>query len=754
MADADDNPPPTNMKKHMIRIGFKDKPSSFMRVPRNKLHPVHINRLFNCNVELLLDTFSEAYYPEQWVWELKAKPFEYYIVNFLKTEIPIDPEDDPNYMGGSCLFVENVPIDVDRASLKAWLCAGMRSNVTRIKKLRERVADATSKLSNVQRQLKDVPFMQTDAGTQKEAASQRKTMAEFLTTELDMREAKVRERKQKLREVEREFDAMEFTLEKYEKSKSSAEWTWKLVLPKEKRKLATKIVRMDDWPNYNLALADAGGPGGNPPPLPPSVVFGRMEEHDEEYEIRGLIANMRRARVVRHREGTGGLVFEGHVRVTPNYFYRGGWKYGVKHGHGKCTRYSWVYEGDHDEGRRYGHGHFTLSNGDLYDGECVLKPQSAIGNSNSRIRYGNSLWHGNNGRYQFGDGSVYTGAFLNGKPFGKGKYEDVNGDTKEGDFVDGMLEGFGTWKKADNIKYEGEFKMDLPHGVGKLTLPDGSYYEGDFENGVMHGRICGAGGKEKTDTAQVAGKYPSWVVLQELTEEEKDFTWVEIEGKDKKDVPLSKRIARDYALASRKMGRTRKAIVAQKLWNNGKGHNEEWRFEGYYRDGVRQGYGTEWYGERLAAGGDRNTKDFHLSESLGGPWKQGRIQGLGLHVAAPKGSILWPVAYYSHKHRSDFDPVVYEGVHHRSVAHERTLIASKRQALKEFRKHRVLQQKLEKRNKQSFENALYEQRASFFDDDIWELMTEEEQSEEKRHQTYEKEKQNSSDMRVLLRKKL
>ena len=99
----DDNPPPTNMKKHMIRIGFKDQAKSFMRVPRNKLHPTHINRLFNCNVELLLDQFSEAYYPEQWVWELKAKPFEYYIVNYLKTEVPVDPEDDPNYMGGAAL---------------------------------------------------------------------------------------------------------------------------------------------------------------------------------------------------------------------------------------------------------------------------------------------------------------------------------------------------------------------------------------------------------------------------------------------------------------------------------------------------------------------------------------------------------------------------------------------------------------------------------------------------------------------------
>lgn len=156
---VDPNPRPTSMKKHIIRIGFKDKPKSFQSVPRDKLHISHINKIFNCNCELLLDDFSEAYYPEQWVWELKAKPFKYTIVEYLKTELPIDPEEDPNFMGKSQLFVENVPDYVDKVSLTAWLTAGMRSNVTRIKKLRERVQDAKKKLTQVEKQLKDVPFM-------------------------------------------------------------------------------------------------------------------------------------------------------------------------------------------------------------------------------------------------------------------------------------------------------------------------------------------------------------------------------------------------------------------------------------------------------------------------------------------------------------------------------------------------------------------------------------------------------------------
>ena len=762
----DDNPPPTNMKKHMIRIGFKDQAKSFMRVPRNKLHPTHINRLFNCNVELLLDQFSEAYYPEQWVWELKAKPFEYYIVNYLKTEVPVDPEDDPNYMGGAALYLENVPANIDRESLKAWLCKGMQANVTRIKKMREKVADAQSKLRNVQRQLKDVPFMQTDAATQKEAASERKTMAEFLTTELDMWDAKLKERKQKLSDVEQEFNEMEFTLEKYEKSKSANEWTWQLVLPPEKRKLAVKIVRMDDWPNYNLALGDAGGPGGIPEPLPPQVTYGRLEEFDPEYEARGLVANMRRVRVVRHRHGVGGLVQEDLVRVTPNFFYRGGWKHGVKHGEGKCTRHCWIYEGNHDEGRRYGPtGHFNFANGDVYEGNCLLTPQCAP-SLHSGSKYGNSLWHGENGVYRFADGSVYEGAFKNGKPHGKGKYTDVNGDVQEGDFVDGLLDGYGDWTKADQIRYTGDFRKGIPHGKAKVTLPDGSYYEGDFEDGNMHGLVSGLKpdqaadqpSKEKAviearDARRLLGKsnpptLPSWVVME--ASEDEDPEWDDT--KEEHEVPLSKHVARAYAHANRKPGRSRRALVAQKYWNGGKGHGTTWHFKGYYRDGYRQGLGTEWYGEKLKASKDRDSTEATYSDSLHGPWKQGRIQGLGLHVSAPHGPILWPVAYYSHKHRSNFDPVVYTDVHHRSVAQEALFVTSKREALKEFRRHRELQKKLEKRNIKHFERAVEEQRAVFFDEDIWKLMTEEERAEETRHQTFEKEKKGSSDMRVMLRK--
>ena len=78
--------------------------------------------------------------------------------------------------------------------------------------------------------------------------------------------------------------------------------------------------------------------------------------------------------------GRGGLVQEDLVRVTPNYFYRGDWVHGKKHGRGKCTRYNFVYEGGYENDRRYTpddapeKANFTFSNGDVYNGKCLPLP--------------------------------------------------------------------------------------------------------------------------------------------------------------------------------------------------------------------------------------------------------------------------------------------------------------------------------------------------------------------------------------------
>jgi hypothetical protein len=79
-------------------------------------------------------------------------------------------------------------------------------------------------------------------------------------------------------------------------------------------------------------------------------------------------------------------------------------------------------------------------------------------------------------------------------------------------------------------------------------------------------------------------------------------------------------------------------------------------------------------------------------------------------------------------------------------------ITSKRQTLKLFRKHREVIKKMEKRNRQYFVKAVQEQRMEFFDEDIWELMTEEERAEETRFRREQDARKKNSEMRVMMRK--
>jgi hypothetical protein len=349
-------------------------------------------------------------------------------------------------------------------------------------------------------------------------------------------------------------------------------------------------------------------------------------------------------------------------------------------------------------------------------GPASLKPQATPALFKG-IEYGHSLWHGKQGTYHFADGSVYVGDMINGIPTGKGKYTDVNGDVMEGEFVHGMLHGYGRHEKGDGIVYEGEFWKGLAHGKAKVTLPNGGFYEGDFYNGVLHGRVTGHYDQEKNTSGSEKGEVDAWRFKGEEVENAKQNEYVS-PGSPKL---LSDKIKKKQRLANRGNGKDRRSVVSRKLYNDGKSSGS-WSFEGYFRDGYRQGHGCEKYGEKIKVGGDRESLNFHWLEEMAGVYKQGRIQGLGLYTRGPKGSVLWPVSYYTHKHRSELDPVVYEEQYHRAVATEKMFIASKREALKLFRKHREVVKKIEKRNKAYYVKAVQEQRAEFFDEDIWELM--------------------------------
>ena len=144
-----------------------------------------------------------------------------------------------------------------------------------------------------------------------------------------------------------------------------------------------------------------------------------------------------------------------------------------------------VYEGANCDYKRHGLGKLTYADGTVYDG--VFRDDMRAG---GKITYADgTAWNGSwdndkeytgEGVVKFEDG-VFIGQLSTGRPFGIGRYEYNNGDVYEGDFLNG--------------NYDGE---------GKLTYSDGSYWEGTWDIGEVH---TGHGTIKKENGRKVTGKW-------------------------------------------------------------------------------------------------------------------------------------------------------------------------------------------------------------------------------------------------------
>jgi hypothetical protein len=93
--------------------------------------------------------------------------------------------------------------------------------------------------------------------------------------------------------------------------------------------------------------------------------------------------------------------------------------------------------------------------------------------------------------FAFNNGSIYTGALLDGKPNGVGKLVRPNESYYEGNFVDGVMDGKGKIVTVGGFIYEGEFKEGIAVGKGKITYPKDfawTSYEGEISYGLPHGK--------------------------------------------------------------------------------------------------------------------------------------------------------------------------------------------------------------------------------------------------------------------------
>ena len=349
----------------MIIVMFKDNEQSTRTIPRNRLLTSNLNKIFKVPIEFLRDQFGEILYPEQWMSECQGKPYFYTLVEKQLAPPIEDANTDPDYIGDASVFIENVPINVDCVSLKAWLKVGIQSETSQIEKMRNHLAKGMATIRGIEAKLQEVPFLDVDANNEKDAAAARKEIASLLEKEILLWEKKILKRRKVLFEYEEQTEKMPIQLNVFECNKLNNTNTWLCAFQHFKAKLATKLCKKKDWAEYKLALYQKGFMGESD--SPPLILFGRLSEFPVEYEDDQRIVNMRLVRVCRRRHGSGSYVHEhaNEMRITKNWYYQGGFKVGKRHGSGACDYWHGKYVGNYvDDVERDATGQATINYAD------------------------------------------------------------------------------------------------------------------------------------------------------------------------------------------------------------------------------------------------------------------------------------------------------------------------------------------------------------------------------------------------------
>lgn len=86
------------------------------------------------------------------------------------------------------------------------------------------------------------------------------------------------------------------------------------------------------------------------------------------------------------------------------------------------------------------------------------------------------------GTFNFKDGSVYVGEFVNNHMEGFGKLTDSRGNVYTGYFKNDKYEGIGKFERTDGTKYIGEFKEGKRNGLGTQWYSATYKEKGKWEN--------------------------------------------------------------------------------------------------------------------------------------------------------------------------------------------------------------------------------------------------------------------------------
>lgn len=160
--------------------------------------------------------------------------------------------------------------------------------------------------------------------------------------------------------------------------------------------------------------------------------------------------------------------------------YRGGFKYGERHG-SQCDEL--YVDGSHYCGN-------FARNGREGQGKMIFKANVDGDMTNSYVgSWRGGRFHGHGVRL-FPDGTRYEGEYADGKPHGIGRM--VYAKSKHVIQFDGRWEAGqcrdGTESYSDGTEYSGEMLDGLRDGRGQMVWGSGDIYEGDWRRGFMHGQ--------------------------------------------------------------------------------------------------------------------------------------------------------------------------------------------------------------------------------------------------------------------------
>lgn len=128
------------------------------------------------------------------------------------------------------------------------------------------------------------------------------------------------------------------------------------------------------------------------------------------------------------------------------------------------------YQGERNSfGRFHGHGTYTTSFGETYEGNWVDGKKSG------------------QGTYVWKNGDKYIGAWEDNKRNGVGKMIYSNGTQYEGEWVANKPQGDGVMHYKNKDVYSGLFKDGQPNGQGKMNYANGDRYSGRWQAGQLSG---------------------------------------------------------------------------------------------------------------------------------------------------------------------------------------------------------------------------------------------------------------------------